>query len=79
MGWCAFELEKYSDARDYGACSLQAAEEADDSSWQLHASVLLAQSEGISEKQMSHITGKPVFGVCDQIRLKPACPATETR
>ena len=21
---------------------------------------------------------KPVFGVCDQVRLKPACAATET-
>ena len=22
--------------------------------------------------------GKPVFGICDQVRLKPACSATET-
>ena len=27
---------------------------------------------------MSHLTRKPVFGVCDQVRLKPACSATET-
>ena len=26
---------------------------------------------------MSHVTRKPVFGVCDQVRLKPACSATE--
>ena len=26
---------------------------------------------------MSPITRKPVFGVCDQVRHKPACPATE--
>ena len=28
---------------------------------------------------MSHVTRKPVFGVCDQVRLKPAWSATETR
>ena len=27
---------------------------------------------------MSHITRKPVFGISDQVRLKPACSATET-
>ena len=27
---------------------------------------------------MSHITRKPVFGVRDQLRLKPACSADET-
>ena len=26
---------------------------------------------------MSLITRKPVFGFCDQVRLKPACSATE--
>ena len=30
------------------------------------------------ESQMSHVTRKPVFGVCDQTRLKPACSAIET-
>ena len=28
---------------------------------------------------MSLVTRKPVFGVCDQVRLKPACRATEAR
>ena len=28
---------------------------------------------------MSLITRKPVFGVCDQVRLKPACSAIEAR
>ena len=28
--------------------------------------------------QMSHITRKPVFGICDLVRLKPACSAKET-
>ena len=27
---------------------------------------------------MSHVTRKPVFGVCDQVRLKPTCSAIET-
>ena len=27
---------------------------------------------------LSLVTRKPVFGVCDQLRLKPACSATET-
>ena len=28
---------------------------------------------------LSLVTRKPVFGVCDQVRLKPACLADETR
>ena len=27
---------------------------------------------------MSHVTRKPVFGVCDQVRLKLACSGTES-
>ena len=27
---------------------------------------------------MSLVTRKPVFGVCDQVRLKPVCSASET-
>ena len=46
IGRCYLELGKYSDARDYGEKSLMAAREADDNSWQLHALVLIAQSEG---------------------------------
>ena len=26
---------------------------------------------------MSHVTRKPVFGVCDQVRLQPVCSADE--
>ena len=33
----------------------------------------------ISGIKMSFVTRKPVFGVCDQGRLKPACAATEAR
>ena len=46
IGRCYLELNKYSDARDYGEKSLQAAKEAQDHGWQLHACVLVAQSEG---------------------------------
>ena len=28
-----------------------------------------------SQYYMSHVMRKPVFGVCDQVRLKPACAA----
>ena len=38
--------------------------------------ILLVLSCGGS--YMSHVTTKPAFGVCDQLRLKPACSATET-
>ena len=31
-----------------------------------------------SKQYMSHVTRKPVFGVFDQVRLKPAWSATET-
>ena len=30
-----------------------------------------------TEAGMSLVTKKPVFGVCDQVRLKPACSPTE--
>ena len=33
----------------------------------------------LAEWCMSLVTRKPVFGVCDHGRLKPACEATETR
>ena len=29
-------------------------------------------------EHLSHVMRKPVFGSCDQVRLKPACPATDT-
>ncbi|KAL4217492.1 hypothetical protein ACF0H5_023941 [Mactra antiquata] len=45
IGRCYLEIGKYSDARDYGEKSLMAAREADDDGWQLHACVLVAQSE----------------------------------
>ena len=38
--------------------------------------ILLVLSCGGS--YISHVTTKPAFGICDQLRLKPACSATET-
>ena len=37
-----------------------------------------AKDGGNNNIKMSHVTRKPVFGVCDQVRLKPACSAVET-
>ncbi|KAL3855274.1 hypothetical protein ACJMK2_014490 [Sinanodonta woodiana] len=45
IGRCYLELANYNKARDYGEKSLAAARESDDQSWQLHANVLIAQSE----------------------------------
>ncbi|KAJ8320840.1 hypothetical protein KUTeg_002427 [Tegillarca granosa] len=45
IGRCYLELGKYTDAREHGEKSLAAAKEAEDEGWQLHASVLIAQSE----------------------------------
>eukprot|EP00105_Crassostrea_gigas_P014181 XP_011430756.1 PREDICTED: tetratricopeptide repeat protein 25 isoform X8 [Crassostrea gigas] len=45
IGRCYLELQRYQDARDFGEKAIQAAKEAEDDGWQLHASVLVAQSE----------------------------------
>ena len=36
------------------------------------------RSVWIPSSYMSFVTRKPVFGLCDQLRLKPACSAEET-
>ena len=41
--------------------------------------LILAAMYAMVLRHTSHIMRKPVFVVCDQIRLKPACSATETR
>lgn len=48
IGRCYLELQRFQDARDFGEKAIQAAKEAEDDGWQLHASVLVAQSEGKS-------------------------------
>ncbi|XP_061189173.1 outer dynein arm-docking complex subunit 4-like isoform X5 [Saccostrea echinata] len=45
IGRCYLELQKCQDSRDFGEKAIQAAKEAEDDGWQLHASVLVAQSE----------------------------------
>ena len=42
-----------------------------------HETAHLDKTSGLTV-QRSHVTRKPVFGVCDQVRLKPVCYATET-
>ena len=46
------------------------------------AECLVLRANGTKTKDgnyhMSHVTKKPVFGVFDQVRLKPVCLATET-
>ena len=32
----------------------------------------------MSSHYIRHVTRKPVFGICDQVKLKPACSATVT-
>ena len=50
IGRCYLELNKFSQAKDYGEQSYTAAVEAEDNMWQLQASVLIAQTEGKSFK-----------------------------
>ncbi|XP_041371990.1 outer dynein arm-docking complex subunit 4-like [Gigantopelta aegis] len=45
IGRCHLELHHYDTAKQFGEKSLTAAEEANDTVWQLQASVLIAQSE----------------------------------
>ena len=40
-------------------------------------STLFAKIRLLENLQLSLLTRKPVFGVFDQLRLKPACAATE--
>ena len=47
----------------------------------MFSAMKIAYSSGHKNKshlQMSHVTRKPVFDVCDQVRLKPACSADES-
>ena len=46
--------------------------------WRLYYSFISSESKP-NIPLMSLVTRKPVFGVCDQGRLKPACAATEAR
>ena len=48
IGRCHLELGHYSQARDYGERSLDAAKSADDDVWNLNATVLIAQCQGTS-------------------------------
>ena len=39
---------------------------------------LFAYLETVEIEKVSHVTRKPVFWVCNQVRLKPVCSASET-
>ncbi|XP_036406300.1 tetratricopeptide repeat protein 25 [Megalops cyprinoides] len=57
IGRCYLELERHTEARDYGSRSLEAADDTGDEKWQLNASVLVAQSEvklGNYESAVAH-------------------------
>ncbi|XP_067686623.1 outer dynein arm-docking complex subunit 4-like [Haliotis asinina] len=45
IGRCHLELGEYADAKNYGEKSLTASEDAQDTVWQLQASVLIAQAQ----------------------------------
>ena len=47
IGRCHLELKNYQDAKEFGQKSLAAAQEAEDQVWQLNATVLVSQAEGI--------------------------------
>lgn len=55
LGRCYLELNQARTAKDYGERSLAAAEEADDDMWQLHALVLISQSEVMSGRLSSSL------------------------
>ena len=46
IGRCYWEAGNYTDAKEYGEKSQDAAEESHDQFWQLNASMLIAQTEG---------------------------------
>lgn len=47
LGRCYLETNKTEKAKEYGEKSYERAQAADDEVWQLHSSVLLAQSQGV--------------------------------
>ena len=42
------------------------------------AHVICQSSKKKKSNKLGHVTRKPVFGVCDQVRHKPACSVAET-
>ena len=47
LGRCYLETGKTEKAKEYGDKSYEYAQSADDEVWQLHSSVLIAQSQGV--------------------------------
>lgn len=47
LGSCYLAINKVEKAKEYGEKSYSHAQNADDEVWQLHSSVLIAQSQGL--------------------------------
>ncbi|XP_021575217.1 tetratricopeptide repeat protein 25 [Carlito syrichta] len=54
IGRCYLELNQASQAQSYGQKSQHCAEEEGDVEWQLNASVLVAQAQGLGRRQQGH-------------------------
>jgi len=54
IGRCYLESGRFEVARGYGEKALEAAYEAEDEEWKLHAGVLVSQSLGILFLQLVH-------------------------
>lgn len=53
IGRCYLELDRAQQAQSYGEKSQQCAEEEGDIEWQLNASVLVAQAQGMDSERTS--------------------------
>ncbi len=60
LGRCYLEMDQTRTAKEYGERSLAAAQEAEDDLWQLHALVLISQSEGSCPFLLSKIYNKAI-------------------
>ena len=54
------------------------AEKIDSVSIKLNFKILQCFQINSLYHDLSHVMRKPVFGICDYVRLKPACSAAET-
>ncbi|XP_060076212.1 muscle M-line assembly protein unc-89-like [Ylistrum balloti] len=78
IGRCYLESENYEKARDYGEKSLSAAQEADDDGWQLHATVLVAQSEVKSmDYQSAHTSFEEALELAKRLEDDAALTAVQ--
>lgn len=60
LGRCYLETGKTEKAKEYGDKSYEYAQSADDEVWQLHSSVLIAQSQGVFAHLLSTCSTPPL-------------------